>query len=332
MENQASQSAELIDRIANGYREAQILFTANRLNIFHRLADQRWTLDRLSDSLSVSRRGLQILCDALVALSLLQKEGELYFNSQAARDCLLPSSPAPKREILLHGARLYQRWGHLYDAVREGGPVPEQVTDAAFQHDERAFARAMADSGRSMAAQTAASLDLSRVRRLLDLGGGPGIYAMEFVRRNPGLRATLFDGAATLEIARERIAEAGLTERIELRSGDAFQDSFGGPYDFIFLSNIVHAYSAAENAILIKRCALALGAPGRICIKDFFLEEGRTQPVGAAVFAVNMLVNTEDGNCYTFDEACSWLTDAGLLCVERRFLTAQSGVVIGEKK
>jgi ubiquinone/menaquinone biosynthesis C-methylase UbiE len=332
MENQVSRSAELIDKIANGYREAQILLTANRLGVFHLLADQRLSLDQMAEALQVSRRGLRILCDALVALTLLSKDGEAYFNSEAAKHCLLLSSPAPKREILLHGARLYQRWGALYQAVREGGSVSDQMIDSALQHDERDFARAMADSGRAMASQTADALDLSGVRRLLDLGGGPGIYAIEFVRRNAELQVTLFDSPATLDVARERIAEAGLDGRIELRTGDAFADPLGGPYDVIFMSNVIHAYSAAENVSLVKRCADALTEKGRLCIKDFFLEEGRTSPAGAAIFAVNMLVNTENGDCYTFEETCSWLSDADLLCLDKRFLTAQSGIVIGQKR
>jgi predicted O-methyltransferase YrrM len=193
--------------------------------------------------------------------------------------------------------------------------------------DARGFAQAMADVGRQSAQTTAEALDLSGARRLLDLGGGPGIYALEFARRYPALQATVFDLEDTVRVARENIRRAGLQDRVSVVAGDAFADDLGGPYDLIFVSNLVHIYSAQENLRLVGRCAAALAPGGRLCIKDFILDADGTSPPGGALFAVNMLVSTEGGDCYPLDQVKGWLEAAGLVFESITDLTPQSRLI-----
>ncbi|RPJ64519.1 MAG: methyltransferase, partial [Acidobacteria bacterium] len=122
MSQNPNEYAEMIDRLANGYREAQVVLTANRLGVFPLLESGPKTVGEMAQWLHVTQRGLRILCDALVALGLLQKVGERYENGEAAKQCLLPSSTASKSAILLHNARLYERWGKLYRVLKTGQP------------------------------------------------------------------------------------------------------------------------------------------------------------------------------------------------------------------
>jgi cyclopropane fatty-acyl-phospholipid synthase-like methyltransferase len=181
------------------------------------------------------------------------------------------------------------------------------------------------------ARQTAAKLSFARVKTLLDIGGGPGFYAIAFARRNPRLKAVVFDNARTLKVARANIARAGLTGRIQTRAGDALQDDLGANYDLILLSNVVHSYSAAENQRLLARAAQALAPGGRLAVKDFLLNASRTGPEWASLFAVNMLVNSPGGDCYTVAEIKRWLRRAGLAAAAVLKLTPPSQIVIGKK-
>lgn len=331
-----------VDRMAQGYREAQILFTAVRLGVFDALKEGPLAAGELAGRIEADLRGTRILCDALAALGLLVKTGErdeagagTYRCSPAAEDFLLYASPATKVPMLLHGAKLYERWAGLFDAVKSGTPVPDDRIDSRLWGDEGGFARAMGVIGRESAVQTADALDrlglLADVRALLDVGGGPGIYAVEMARRVPGLQAVVLDGAETLEVARGNVEEAGLVDRVTLRPGDAFEDDLGGPYDLVFTSNFLHIFGPEANRGLIRRAADALEPGGHLAVKDFLLDSGRTTPQGAALFAVNMLVGTEAGNSYSVDELHGWFRDAGLDPGETVDLTPQSRLTVGRK-
>lgn len=320
-----------IDAIATGYREAQILLTANRLGLFSALASGARTARELAVDLTVDPRGIRILSDALAAMGLLSKEGATYTNTSLADEYLLPGSPQSKVAMLRHSARLYERWGSLLEVVTTGTPVVDEETDPRLPKGGRAFTRAMADVGRSSAAATVEKLDLAGARTFVDIGGGPGIYAMELARRWPDLQTAVFDRPSVLEVARENIAAAGLAERVDLLPGDAFVDDLGGPWDVIFVSNLMHIYSDEENRRLTARCGSALAKGGRLVIKDFLLDESRLTPPGGAIFAVNMLISTEGGDCYTESEARAWLAAAGLEWVATEEVATLSRLLIGRK-
>jgi SAM-dependent methyltransferase len=327
----AGPARDPVDAIATGYREAQILLTANRLGLFSALASGGRTAQDLAVELAVDPRGIRILCDALAAMELLTKSGATYGNTALADEYLLPGSPQSKVAMLRHSARLYERWASLPEVVTTGRPVADDETDPRLPRGGRAFTKAMADVGRSSAAATAEKLDFSDADSLLDIGGGPGIYAIELARRWPGLRAAVFDRPEVLEVARENVLAAGLEDRVDLIPGDAFSDDLGGPWDAILISNLVHIYSDEENRRLVARCGAALAPNGRLVIKDFLLDDTRLTPPGGAIFAVNMLISTECGDCYTEGEARSWLETAGLEWVATKEVATLSRLLIGRK-
>lgn len=331
--SEASKGSPLsLDELAQGFEGAQILLTAHRLGVFTALAAGERSSDEVAAAIGADRRGTRILCDALAALGLLGKgDDDRYANGAEVRAHLLPDSPRPLGAMLRHRALLYARWGRLADAVVTGTPVPEDAVDPRLLGDEESFAGAMADLGRASAAAVADALDLAGVGALLDVGGGPGIYACEFARREPGLRAVVLDRPGTVEVAREQIRRAGLAGRVEARAGDAFTADWGGPYDLVFTSNFLHVWGPEENRRLIARAAAVLAPGGRLVVKDLFLDPGRTAPAGAALFAVSMLVSTERGDAYTVEEVQEWMAAAGLTPAEVLPVATRSRLVVGRK-
>ncbi len=305
-----------IDEIAGGYRAAQILFTAARLDLFSTMGTEALDSQTVAERLALDHRGTRILLDALVGLGILERNGICYRNTQVALDCLRPNGTRSKFAQMHHGARLYERWSGLIDSVRTGKPVPDERIDQRITAGKEAFARAMADSARQSSNLVAEKLDLSAGNRLLDIGGGPGAFAIEFARRNPALSVTILDDAETLEVAKANIREAGLEDRISTVPGDAFESEFGGPYDFAFISNVLHIYSPERNRALVAKSARALRPGGMLILKDFFLDaggrDGKSGPLWSLLFAANMLVGTEGGDCYTVEEASDWCRSADL--------------------
>ncbi len=322
---------DFLDELSSGYQASQILFTAQRLGVFDALAAGGQDDLHLSKTLDCSPRGMRILCDALVDLGVLERSPAGYRLGSEAQRYLGPDAPEARSHLLQHGARLYERWAGLIDAVRTGEPVDEERLDPRLSGSQEDFARAMADVGRRSAAATCRQLDLSDTDHLLDLGGGPAVYACEFARQWPSLRVTVMDTPETHKVARQTIADSDLTERVHLLAADFLEDPLGGPYDAVFVSNVLHIYSAIENRRLIQRCAGVLESGGRLILKDFFLDEDRQRPAGGAVFAVNMLVSTEGGDCYTVPEAVSWLEHANLRLDDMRDIASRSRLLIAVK-
>ncbi len=336
-----------IDALATGFQDAQVVLTAVRLGVFEALetasgAGNGLTAEALAEHLDASPRGVRILCDALAALGVLARDarpdGARYRNLPAAREALVPGTPRSKVAMLRHRARLYERWAKLYDAVVTGEPVPDEVIDPRLDASARAFAHAMADVARDSAAKTADALEragaLSGVRRILDVGGGPGLYAVELARRAPGAHATVLDRSETVAVARETIAAAGLDDRVTARAGDAYGGDLspdGALYDLIFSSNMIHIYPAEANRRLVDSAARALAPGGRLAFKDFLVDEDRTTPAGSALFAVNMLVSTEGGECYTAEEVAGWCRAAGLVPEDPVEITEKSRIALARK-
>lgn len=321
---------DLIDRIAGGYRGAQVLFAGCQLGVFARIGDDTRTAEELSASLDADLRGVRILLDALVGLGLLERSQLGYTNSAAVRNALVPGAPLDRTAHVLHAASQCRRWQGLVEAVRSGRPVPLD-NPAPPPAAKEAFAQAMAVSARRSAELTANAIDLTGVRRMLDVGGGPGVFAAAFARRQPGLEVTVLDDPDTLRVTVQTARSMGLQNRIHSLPGDAFHADLGGPWDLILLSNVVHIYSASQNRDLVGRLGRTLNPGGRLVLKDFFVSEERTEPAWSLLFAVNMLVSTDHGDCYRLSEALEWLDTAGLEWIQTVPVTEQSLLVIGRR-
>jgi predicted O-methyltransferase YrrM len=129
------------------------------------------------------------------------------------------------------------------------------------------------------------------------------------------MRATLFDQPPVIEMARKRLAEAGVLDRVTLIPGDFYADELPSGHDLAFVSAIIHQNSPEQNSELFKKVLRSLQPGGRIVLRDHILEPDRTEPISGAVFAVNMLLATEGGNTYTFEELEGGLTQAGFVRV-----------------
>ncbi|MGB9606788.1 MAG: methyltransferase, partial [Bryobacteraceae bacterium] len=175
------------------------------------------------------------------------------------------------------------------------------------------------------------AIGLKGVRRVLDLGGGSGAYAIAFAQASPAVEVEVFDLAPVLRIARRHIQAAGLEKRVKTRAGDLRRDPYGEGYDLVFISAICHMLDPDENRAMLRKSYAALRAAGRVAIQDFILEPDKTAPRHAALFALNMLVNTRGGSSYSEPEYRAWLEEAGFRQVQRLYLPGPTGLMIGHR-
>ena len=159
-------------------------------------------------------------------------------------------------------------------------------------------------------------IDISSRRHLLDLGGGPGTYAIHFCRHNPRLKATVFDMPTTRPFAEKTIARFELSERINFVGGNYLQDDIEGRFDAAWLSHILHGESSEGCKTIIEKAIAALEPGGIIIIHDFILNNSMDGPLFPALFSLNMLLGT-DGQSYSERQLMDMLADAGAKEIQR---------------
>jgi len=292
--------------LGHGYQRSMILLGALKLGVFRGLDGGARDARGLGRRIGADAGKLSILLDALVVLGLLSKAGRRYGITRLAREVLLPG-PRSMESILLHHLDGWGEWGRLSATIR-AGQAKAGGADGGYQEN---FIRGMEENARKRAAAVARKFPLRGGERLLDLGGGPGTYAVAWAQAYPRAEIAVFDTPGTLRVARKILREKGAEGRIRLMEGDFLKDPLGGPYDFIWISQILHAFPEADCRKLLRKARAALSPGGRAAVQEFLLAEGKTSPPGPAFFSVHMVAVTEGGRAYTAKEIAGMMRSAG---------------------
>lgn len=322
---------EEITTVGSRFMESRILLTAIRLDLFRILGDRGSAeAGEVAESAGADPRACAMLLDALCAMGFVAKEEGRYLVQPGREDYLVPGGPYYVGDILGHHERLWHRWSRLTEVVTSGRPVPRVEVPGAREDEaaRRDFILGMANIGAQGARELVRALDPRGTMTLLDVGGGPGTYAMQFAEYNPELRAVVFDLPEVAPIAEEQIAARGLGERVTAVGGDYLLDDLPGGNQLVLLSNIIHSLGPEEIRALFGRVHQALEPGGRLVLKDFFVEEDRTGPLWPAVFSINMLVGTENGRSYSEEEVLGWLGAAGFTPGARLTVARHSVVLV----
>ncbi|MFA7692273.1 MAG: methyltransferase domain-containing protein [Candidatus Hydrogenedentes bacterium] len=317
-----------VNTISNGYKKSQLLFTAVKAGIFD-LLETPQDSEAVAASLGWSERGVSLMLNGLVACGLLKKDESRYSNAPIAFATLAKKGQAYQGDIIKHNLGSWEHWSTLDERVRTGRGLAS--SEKRSGESLRNFILGMANTAQLSAQAVLSTMDLSPYGHMLDLGGGPGAYSIAFTQAYPNLRATLFDRADVVEIAKEQCAAAQCLHRIDFITGDCLNDDLGTGYDFVFISNLIHSFSEADNAALLRKVYHALEPGGMLLIKDFIVENDRSGPPFSLMFALHMLVHTEGGNTYSYDEIQAWTDEAGFEGGESIALTPQTRLWIVHK-
>jgi SAM-dependent methyltransferase len=178
------------------------------------------------------------------------------------------------------------------------------------------------------------SVDFSRYKSLLDVGGGSGAFDIELCRIYPHLRATVYDLPFVTAIAARNAADVGLADRVSVVHGNFFKDSsFPSCHDVILLSMIMHDWNEQENREILRKCYDALLPKGSVIISELLVNDEKTGPPPAALMSLNMLIETRGGRNYTASEYTTWLKETGFSHVETVMFEAAgaNGAIVGTK-
>ena len=317
--------APVIDLI-QAFRRSKTMFTAASLGVFDLLHEAPAGAADVAARLATNADATERLLDACAALGLLSKRDGVYQNHPVASTYLRAASPHTLYGYVRYSDEaLYPMWNHLADAVREGtnrwgqtfgleGPI----FSAFFRTEEamRDFLRGMHGFGLLTSPQVVAAFDLSRFRRMVDLGGATGHLVIAACERYPGLRGAVFDLPQVTAMAREEVARSSAGDRIEVLAGDFFEDELP-PADLYAVGRILHDWNESQIVRLLTRIFDRLPPGGGLLVAEQLLAEDGVGPTPANMQSLGMLICTE-GNERTLSEYTRILRRAAFTQIEGR--------------
>ena len=306
------------------------LHAAVKLDLFTCLGEEQLASAEVSDRLKASSKGVERLLNALVAMELLTKADDKYVNTSSAREFLSKDSPKYLGNIIMHHHHLVESWSRLDQSVQSGQAIRERST---FSDEEwrESFLMGMFNMAMNMAPMLIPKVDVSSCRHLLDLGGGPGTYAIHFCRHNPQLKATVFDLPTSRPFAEKTIERFDLSDRIDFQGGNYLKDDIEGRFDAVWLSHILHGEGPEECKKIIQKAAAALEQDGILMIHEFILDNSMDSPLFPALFSLNMLLGTDSGQAYSEQQLMDMLAAAGAKNIQRLAVQTpnDSGIITG---
>jgi hypothetical protein len=170
---------------------------------------------------------------------------------------------------------------------------------------------------------------LGGAKRLLDIGGGSGVYACALAANAPQLEAIVMEQAPVDAIAREKIAQRGLAARVRVETGDMFSDPWPADCDLHLFSNVMHDWGKAEVLALLHRSRETLASGGRVLVHEAFLDPDKRGPLPVAEYSC-ILAHSTQGRCYAWSEMEGFLAEAGFVSLGYQATGGDRGVVVAK--
>jgi ubiquinone/menaquinone biosynthesis C-methylase UbiE len=310
----------------------QTLATAAQLDLFRALHQKPMTVPALADRLAADERGVQALLEALAAIGYVEKKDGCYANSAATDKWLVGESFFDLATVVHYwSAALSELWPGAADVIRTGQRLfhfydwveARPALSASFQ-------RMMVTSAELAGGDIADKLDLpASAARLLDVGGGHGMFSIILCQRHPELRATILDSPSALVTARELVTEHQLSGRIDFLEGDLWHVNWGQGYDGVLLFNLLHHFDLEANRRLLSLAAGALRPAGRVAILEQLAGKGGGSASNAMVSLIALQYYLfADGRVYTTGEIDRLLGESGFAAPRYHALSRIPGTTL----
>lgn len=337
---------ENLEQDSTGFMRASVVVTMAELDIATEILKRgnKATTEEIAKACACDTRGMEALLDSLSALGYLKKNEPYEDASYSVSDQYIPLLDSRNKEsyipMLRHRACMQRNWSRLSFAVREGKPQKEKSESFLGEKtDNISFIAAMNAIALRLTKFVIENLDQAGIfamlpisPNILDIGGASGTYTEAFLKRLPQANATIFDLPVAITLAKKRFIGSIFEKRIHFLEGDFTKRGFPENFDFAWISAIIHQMGRSEFRDLLQKTYAALKSGGLIAIRDFVMDKSRTNPLDGSLFGINMLVATENGRVYSFDEIEEDLTAIGFTEVKRAVSVDSMASVVTAKK
>ncbi|WP_321413864.1 methyltransferase [uncultured Desulfobacter sp.] len=282
--------------IMNGYTGTRLLITAIELKIFDCLSTPQ-SAETVASRLETHPVYTGYLLDGLAALSLLDKNNGCYSNTPDTQAVLHSQSPAYQGQGFSMMHKMSESVLRDMDHIVRFGPR-ENPVDVSDESVWEAYARSMANyerggTAQQMALRVAEIEGFSSFKKMLDLGGGPGLHCIATVAEHPSMQGVIFDRPGVVKVAEEFIAEYEMTDRVTTMAGDYINDPIGGDYDLIWASATLN-FARFDLKTMLEKIYHAL-KPGGVFVSfaDGVTHE-RTRPKAYVLGSISWMFSGQD--------------------------------------
>ena len=313
-----------IVELIEAFRRSKAMFAAVSFGVFDTLEHGAANASAHAQKKQVESEPLERLLDTCVSLKLLRRDGPSYENEPVATFYLCRKSEQTLAGYILYSNDvLFRLWTHIEDAIREGTPRWKQVFgkdggifDHFFRTEEakQSFLQGMHGFGLLSSPKVVGAFDLSRFRRMIDLGGATGHLAVAACERYPNLRAVVFDLPQVIDAARLYVNRSSASGRVDVMAGDFFSGELPDA-DLFAMGRILHDWQEENISALLTKIYRRLPVGGGILLAEKLLYEDKSGPLSAQLQSLNMLMCTQ-GKERTLSEYRALLEDAGFADVQ----------------
>ena len=312
----AQVTPERIMQFAWGYVPPLVLEAAIRHRVFDVLDNGPKTVHEVHVETGALERGLTAIMNALVGLDFLAKDEQgRYSLTPESAAFLVSAKPGFQGGLIRHcSEQLIPNWLHLNEIVATGKPAQTANRQGPGSEFFKQFVNDIFPMSYPSAQTLARHLNAGGAglsARVLDLAAGSGVWGIALAQSSERVRVTAVDWPDVLPVTRETVGRFGLADRFSFIEGDLLEADFGSDHTIATLGHILHSEGRERSRALLAKTFRALASGGTIAIAEFLVNADRTGPVNGLFFAVNMLVNTDNGDTYSFEEISSWLAEAG---------------------
>jgi hypothetical protein len=309
---------ERILQLAWGYAPPLAIEAAIHHGVFDVLDEGPKTVAETAKATGASERGLKGTMNLLTGFGFLARADDgRYTLTPESSAFLVSRKPAFHGGMFRHmSSQLLPRWLQLNNVVASGKPavaVNQEGTGGEFFSQ---FVMDIFPLSYAPATMLAHHLNFGTAGdpvSVLDLAAGSAVWSIAQAQCSPRVIATAVDWPEVLPVTQQSVARFGLANRFTFSPGDLQQADFGGNHQLATLGHILHSEGAERSQALLRRTFDALAPGGTIAIAEFLVNADRTGPPNAVIFAVNMLVNTDHGDTFSFEEISGWLDAAGFI-------------------
>ncbi|HET7149230.1 MAG TPA: methyltransferase [Candidatus Nitrosopolaris sp.] len=347
-----------IMQMATGFWVSKTLMAAVELSVFTKISayqnhndSKSITLKEFQNIVGIEEsRPAEAFTTALVSLGLLKlnknNDGEKTFANSELSSMFLDKSKSTYigDVIAMFDERLYKRWDKLAQALKTNKPVGEKqgediesIFDKAKSNQEaeqlQKFTHAMHGVSIGQAMALTQNVDFSKHTKMMDIGGGSGIYAIQVVANSPNMSAVVLDSKPVCQVADRYIRQYNLQDKVQTMTFDLFKDQFPSDCDVAFLSHVLHIFDRDKNITLLKKIYDSLpNENGIIIISEWLLNDEKSGPIPSALMGLTMIIENSGGRGYSYNEISQMLTEVDFKNIERRALIEPAEIVIGYKK
>lgn len=329
--------------IGAGYTTAKVLLSAVGLRLFTVLGDQAMTAGELAERLGLVPRPATDFLDTLVSVELLARDGDgpraLYRNTAETARFLDEKSPAYQGGLLnIWEERNYRYWADLTEALQTGRPQNEvkhsgrPFFETLYSDPKRldVFMAAMDSSSRRNFELLADRFPFQRYQSLCDVGGADAVLTRVVAAAHPHLSCVTFDLPAVTEIARRRLVEAGLADRVRAVSGSFLTDALPRA-DVITMGMILHDWNLEQKRALVAKAYDALPEGGAFIVIESLIDDARRTNTFGLTMSLNMLIEFGDAFDYTAADFRQWCSEAGFRSFDTIALDGPSSAAVAYK-